>query len=75
MGPDTFRCYCQVKLALLSEVTKQVFMEAYRDNIPQQSKLADSISFYGTIELFCSFKKLTLFCQILGTISYFMICV
>ena len=50
-------------------------MEAYRDNIPKQSKLADSISFYGTIELFCSFKKLTLFCQILGTISYFMICV
>ena len=35
-------------------------MEAYRDNIPEQSKLADSISFYGTIELFCSFKKLKL---------------
>ena len=32
-------------------------MEAYRDNIPEQGKLADNINFYGTIELFCSFKK------------------
>ena len=55
---------------MLSEVTKQVFMEAYRDNIPKQSKLADSISFYGTIELFCSFKKLILFLS--NTRNYFL---
>ena len=45
-------------------------MEAYRDNIPKQSKLADSISFYGTIELFCSFKKLILFLS--NTRNYFL---
>ena len=62
--PDTVRCYCHVELALLSEVAKQVFVEVYRDNIPKQSKLANSISFYGTIELWFSFKKLIIFCQI-----------
>ena len=33
------------------------FMETYRDTIPKQSKQADSISFYVTIELLCLFKK------------------
>ena len=68
--PETVRCYCQVKLSLLSEVTTQVFMEAYRDNIPKQSKQGDSISFYRTIELFCSFEKINTFLS--NTRNYFL---
>ena len=42
-------------------------MEAYRDNIPEQGKLADSISFYGTI-LFV--QKINTFLS--NTRSYFL---
>lgn len=42
-------------------------MEAYRDTIPKQSKQADSISFYVTIELLCLFNTF-----LSNTKSYFL---